>query len=263
MIFAVDDIGTELRFHQPPQRIVSLVPSQSELLADLGLLPQLVGVTKFCEHPAQLKKQITVVGGTKQVHFDKIMALSPEVILCNKEENTREMVEALRDIAPVHVSDIKTITDSLRLITSYGHLFDCEDRAKALRNKIENGYKQFEVAMSEVASIPVLYVIWKNPWMVAGQDTFIHEMLTLARFKNLAPTGGSRYPEIEWESFEKRETQILLSSEPFPFSEEHVAAFQQDGWIAHRVDGTYFSWYGSRLRYAFDYLQRLRASLKI
>ena len=129
MISLKDQLNREIKLNAIPKRIVSLVPSQTELLVDLGLEDSIVGLTKFCVHPVHLRKSKTIVGGTKQVHYDKIKALQPDVILCNKEENTKEMVEALEKIAPVHVSDIFTIEDTITLMTQYGKLFSVEEKA--------------------------------------------------------------------------------------------------------------------------------------
>ena len=248
----------ELKDH--PQRIVSLVPSQTELLVDLGLRKQIVGLTKFCVHPKELRKEKKVVGGTKQVHYDRIKALEPDLILCNKEENTKEMVTELEKIAPVHVSDIFTIEDSLELILQYGEIFGVMEKASEMVEKIKFLREEFQKEMQEVPERKVAYFIWKNPWMVAGGDTFIDHLLELNRFKNVFSEEDSRYPEIVLEQLEQKEVElVLLSTEPFPFKSKDKEELKKEAGLnrVHVVDGEYFSWYGSRLIEAFAYFRKL------
>lgn len=158
-------------------KIVSLVPSQTELLCDLGLQDSLVGITKFCVHPTNLRTQKVIVGGTKQVNFEKIQALKPDVILCNKEENTLEMVNVLRDIAPVHVADVTTLEDVYDLIHEYGEMFSCVKEAQQMVGKLQGLCQDWQIKVAEFPSLRVVYFIWKDPWMVAGGNTFINTLL--------------------------------------------------------------------------------------
>ena len=252
----------ELNIKAVPKRIISLVPSQTELLVALGLEENIVGITKFCVHPDHLRKSKTIVGGTKKVHFDKIRDLNPEIILCNKEENTLEMVMELEKIAPVHVSEIIGFEDVLNLIEMYGKLFDRDREANQLILKLRKEKKEFE---KEIPIIPkkVAYFIWRDPWMVAGGDTFINSLLKLNGWENIFENKESRYPEIIVEELKDLKPDlILLSSEPFPFKEKHVEEMRQ---ICNArielVDGEYFSWYGSRLIRAFDYFKKLQKLL--
>src|SRR5690606_10328332 len=160
-----------------PLRIVSLVPSQTELLYDLGLEDQVVGITKFCVHPYHFKSVKTIVGGTKKVNLDRIQSLDPDIILCNKEENTREMVAELNSIAPVHVSDVCTIADTLALIEQYGQLFACRTEASRITAKIDSRLREFKLFMQDKPVLKVAYFIWREPWMVAGGNTFIDHLL--------------------------------------------------------------------------------------
>jgi len=259
-----DQLNRKIELKEVPQRIVSLVPSQTELLVDLGLEQQILGITKFCVHPEDLRKQKKVVGGTKQVHFDRIAALEPDIILCNKEENTREMVTELEKIAPVHVSDIYTIDDSLELIRQYGEIFEVAGKASEIIEKIQLEKAGFQEYIKDFPERKVAYFIWKNPWMVAGKDTFIDHLLELNRFKNAFLEEDSRYPEISLAQLDEREVEVvLLSTEPFPFKEEDVEALEKEvklGYI-QIVDGEYFSWYGSRLTAAFTYFRKVQAVL--
>jgi ABC-type Fe3+-hydroxamate transport system substrate-binding protein len=242
-------------------RIVSLVPSQTELLVDLGLKSKLVGVTKFCVHPENLRKEVTVVGGTKQVHFDKIRALQPDVILCNKEENTLEMVLELKKIARVKVSDINTFEDALQLIKCYGELFDTTSSSEKIIEQIHTNRTNFQLKLTQIRRKKAAYFIWQQPYMVVANNTFINAMLEEAGFDNVFKF-RSRYPEIELTDKDLQQTEfILLSSEPFPFKREHEAYFKKifPEKEVIIVDGEMFSWYGSRLLKCYDYFIEIQS----
>lgn len=256
----IDQLNRTIRFETPPKRIVSLVPSQTELLCDLGLENYLVGVTKFCVHPHHIKAKAMVVGGTKQINSDKIKALQPDIILCNKEENTKAIVFDCEAIAPVHVSDIYNLDDSLELIQQYGTLFNTIEKAQHLIKKITFEAKGFKAFIENRPSFKTLYFIWRDPWMVAGKNTFINYLLRLNKFENY--TKNKRYPEIELVSNANVEL-VLLSSEPFPFKEVHkkkLKMFYPKAKVL-LVDGEMFSWYGSRLTKAFQYFRWLHEHL--
>jgi len=258
-----DQLGNTLQFLGPPQRIVSLVPSQTELIVDLGLEKQLCGITKFCVHPKTLRNDKTIVGGTKTVNYEKITALSPDIILCNKEENTKEIVATLSLNYRVHVSDVQTLDDALSLIQDYGHIFSCEARAALISTKIQSEIKAFSHFTSTLSSLRVIYCIWQNPWMTVGSDTFIHHLLAQNKFQNVYEH-ALRYPEVSDVDFQRLSLDlVLLSSEPFPFQEKHIPAAQrlQPHAKIVLVDGEYFSWYGSRLTKAFAYFSTLRSQL--
>lgn len=246
-----------------PKRIISLVPSQTELLYDLGLENSIVGLTKFCVHPDHARKTKTIVGGTKTIHLEKIKALSPDIILCNKEENTREIVEMCTKIAPTHVSDIFDLNDSKNLITAYGNLFSKKIEASYIIQKIDSQQKEFEKFIEKKDLLKVAYFIWRNPWMVAANSTFINYLLTINKFENIYGD-LERYPEIDITNLGKKSDLefILLSSEPYPFKEEHaieLSSYTEVKTIF--VDGEFFSWYGSRLIKAFEYFKKLRTSI--
>jgi ABC-type Fe3+-hydroxamate transport system substrate-binding protein len=232
-------------------------------LVDLGLEENIVGVTKFCVHPKNLRKDKVVVGGTKNVHLEKIKALQPNFILCNKEENTKEIVENCGKIATTHVSDICTIEDIIALTAYYGTLFSCEEKALALTNELQGKIKDFKRFVQEKPTLKVVYFIWKNPWMIAANNTFINHLLELTKLENCYKS-ESRYPEIALEDLKTKEIDaIFLSSEPFPFKEENSLDFKNHTGNTNivLVDGEYFSWYGSRLLKAFDYFKELRKRL--
>lgn len=262
-MFFKDQLNRKLQISEIPQRIVSLVPSQTELLVDLGLENAIVGVTKFCVHPKHLIHEKKIVGGTKQVHYDKIKSLKPDIILCNKEENTKEMISELELIAPVHISDIYTIEDSLELITMYGDLFNKVEDSEVLVDQIKLKLKNFKTIILKRPKLKVAYFIWKNPWMVAANQTFINEMLLLNNFVNVYQD-TNRYPEIALSNLkEKQPDIILLSSEPYPFKDNDIFEFKS---ICSEskviiVDGEAFSWYGSRLLKALDYFQEVQKTI--
>lgn len=241
----------------PPRRIVSLVPSQTELLFDLGLGERVVGVTKFCMHPAEARKQAAVVGGTKNFHFEQIDALKPDLIIGNKEENYQEGIEQLAAKYPVWMSDITTLNDALDMIRRVGLLTGRKGPADALAQQIGTALGQLPVASEPIRAA---YFIWRKPYMVAAGGTFINDLLQRAGFQNVFGD-LSRYPEITAEQLQAAAPQqILLSSEPYPFTEKHLAEFQKLCPEAHIriVDGELFSWYGSRLQHTAAYFQTLR-----
>jgi len=254
-----DQLGRILKFKSAPKRIISLVPSQTELICDLGLEDALVGVTKFCVHPHHTTTNVTHVGGTKQIKVEVIKALKPDIILCNKEENTQEIVEACQEIAPVHISDIFTIDDTLELIKMYGELFNVNDKALHIYKAIQTCKADFLTFIAHKPKRKVAYFIWKTPWMVAASNTFIHELLQLNNFENSFQY-LSRYPEVNLDAAALQDTDlILLSSEPYPFKEKHINLLKTTFKTAkiQLVDGEMFSWYGSRLLLAFNYFKTL------
>ncbi len=254
-----DQLNRNIQLNHTPKKIVSLVPSQTELVVDLGLEKELLGVTKFCVHPETLLKQKTVVGGTKQVHYDKIRKLNPDIILCNKEENTKEMISELEKIAPVHISDVSNMSDAIELINRYGELFLVEKVAQNLVKDIQRKFHDFKTFISGRPILKVAYFIWRKPWMVVANNTFINEMLKINNFEN-SLGNLNRYPEIDLEVLKVNAPElILLSSEPYPFNQEHKSLLSKEFPKSKVliVDGELFSWYGSRLLKSFDYFKKL------
>ena len=247
------------------QKIVSLVPRQTELLFDLVLENEIVGLTKFCVHPFHAKQSTTIVGGTKNIKIEKIKALNPDIILCNKEENTKEIVEACSEICTVHVSDIFTMEDAMDLIKYYGDIFNKRVEASAMIQKLEFKRNDFKNYIQNKEVLSVAYFIWRKPWMVAANQTFINHLLELNKFHNIY-SNKERYPEVELKKIrlEGDPELVFLSSEPYPFKEEH--AFEVGRFTHHAktvfVDGEMFSWYGSRLLKSFDYFKKLRERIE-
>ena len=256
-----DQIGRVLHISKTPKRIISLVPSQTELLYDLGLENSIVGITKFCVHPSKVKKIKKVVGGTKNINVEKIKALQPDIILCNKEENTKDIVEACENICSTHVSDIFTLEDSKQIISEYGTLFNRKVEARLMIEQLNFELNNFLSYIEEKPILKAAYFIWRNPWMVAANNTFINHLLELNKYENIY-TNKERYPEIQLKSIQSEDNLdlIFLSSEPYPFKEKHV--IEMSSYLPYSkivlVDGEMFSWYGSRLLKAFDYFKELR-----
>jgi len=260
----IDDIGTLHTFDKVSQRIISLVPSQTELLVDLGLESNIVGITKFCVHPKDLRAKKQIVGGTKKVDYDKIRALAPDIIICNKEENTLEIVETLRKICTVWVTDIVTVEDNFKMISDFGNLFDCVAEAENWNKKLAFALSDFKNFIQNKSVKKVAYFIWKKPYMVAGSNNFINELLELNHFEN-AFANQQRYPQIELQDLNVHGDLdfVFLSSEPYPFKRKD--ALEMADFInpvkSILVDGEMFSWHGSRLLKAFDYFKELHQKL--
>lgn len=239
-----------------PKRIISLVPSQTELLYHLGLDEEVAGITKFCVHPAHWFKTKTRVGGTKAVNIEVVKSLQPDLILANKEENLKEEVDALAALFPVYTSDIANLAQALLMIEDVGRLTDTITSASAIIQTIR---EKFALFTPQNPRVRAAYLIWQEPYMTVGADTFIHDMLTRCGFENIFKN-QLRYPVVTIEEINQQDCQILLlSSEPFPFKEKHVAALQSQlpSTKIILVDGEMFSWYGSRLIQAPEYFQQV------
>lgn len=268
-ICITDQLNNVINFSFPPERIVSLVPSQTELLYDLGLDEEVIGITKFCIHPKVWFRQKTRIGGTKTVDVGKVKNLQPDLIIANKEENVKEQIEELRHIAPLYISDINSLNDALDMIGDIGKLVDKQERARTLINKLEEAFKQLKPVNQPVNTA---YLIWKNPYMAAGGNTFINDMLNRCGLKNVFQN-TNRYPEVTIDRFSNATCQssgdwvltsancqlVLLSSEPYPFKQKHIEELQLQlpQCKISLVDGEMFSWYGSRLLYAAEYFKNL------
>jgi len=248
-----DQLNRTIFISRLPQRIVSLVPSQTELLVDLGLEDRIVGVTKFCVHPKGLKNRLTIVGGTKNYRMEVIEKLQPDLIIGNKEENERVGIEELMINYPVWMSNICSVEDSFGMITDLGDLLGASVQAEKVVRRLK-----FNFSRSLPRKGSAIYLIWNDPIMVAGRGTFINEMLEFAGFSNMVRS--ARYPGLSPEELiGYNPDYLLLSSEPYPFGESHRSFFQS--LLPHSkiglVDGEMFSWYGSRLLHARDYFETL------
>jgi ABC-type Fe3+-hydroxamate transport system substrate-binding protein len=253
-----DQMGFKVTVNYSPKRIISLVPSQTELLFDLGLDEEVVGITKFCVHPENWFRNKTKIGGTKNIDFDKIEKLNPDLIIGNKEENKEEQIKQLMQRYQVWMSDIHNLDDAFEMIRSVGKLVDKYDKAEALAKSISSNFKQLH--FHNLPMRKVAYFIWKDPYMSIGRNSFINSMLEVCNFKNVFRDGKNDYPEVSKDEIKSASPEfILLSSEPFPFKEKHIPEFKEVCPEAKilLVDGEYFSWYGSRLLGAPNYFTKL------
>ncbi|MGI8950761.1 MAG: ABC transporter substrate-binding protein [Chitinophagaceae bacterium] len=264
MFSCKDQLSRSIEFKHLPKRIISLVPSQTELLHDLGLNEEVIGITKFCVHPKNWFRNKTKIGGTKNINIEKIKSLKPDLIIANKEENVKEQIEELEKFVPVWISDVNNFEDALNMIKFVGELTAKTEEAHKLITQIENEFHELNFFLSTVNSqLSVVYLIWKNPYIAAAGDTFIGEMLRRCRFQNVFEN-KKRYPQIELNSLLSANYQlILLSSEPYPFKEKHIDEIKKelpDSKVI-LVDGEMFSWYGSRMLRAADYFKTLIAQI--
>lgn len=239
----------------PPQRIISLVPSQTELLHDLRIDERVVGITKFCERPIEWQLAKTKVGGTKSINMEKIVELQPDIIIGNKEENDKQSIELLQKRYPVWMSDINTLEDAIAMILAVGEI---AERGRESKTMVETIRDEFAKVIKTEGT--VLYLIWNEPWMGVGANTFIHSILSLIGYKNVL-NSIERYPKLTMDKIKSLNPDyIFLSSEPYPFREKHMEELKLHLPEARirLVDGQFFSWYGSRLMKAPAYFNQLQ-----
>jgi ABC-type Fe3+-hydroxamate transport system substrate-binding protein len=258
-----DQLGRVVTINYPPRRIVSIVPSQTELLFDLGLDEEVVGITKFCIHPIEKFAARTKVGGTKKLKIELIRQLQPDLIIGNKEENTQEEIELLMQEFPVWMSDIHNLEEALITISDIGELVNRTPEAAYLNHLINAGFSDLQtLAVQKKIDFRVAYLIWKDPYMFAGQDTFIDDILRKVGLQNVITM--PRYPSLTLSQLQTENCKlVLLSSEPYPFKEKHIEEIQRalPNAKVMLVDGEMFSWYGSRLVKAVEYLFYLQDRL--
>jgi ABC-type Fe3+-hydroxamate transport system substrate-binding protein len=263
-------MGQEVAVPDSPQRIISLVPSQTELLFELGLDEQIVGLTRFCIHPGNKTHAKERIGGTKDFDLEKIKALNPDLIIGNKEENYEEGITELKKLYPVWMSDITTLEDSYDMMSSIGDMTGRQTAAKNLVGEIKNGFSQIislpdrqAGQQSTFTNNSCAYFIWRKPYMVAAKGTFIDQMLGILGVRNVFDD-KDRYPEVTAADIAARKPDwIFLSSEPYSFTDKHKAEFRAICPNARIliVNGELFSWYGSRLKYTPEYFKQLRDSM--
>ena len=261
MPFFTDQLHRTIELNKKPERIISLVPSQTELLFHLGLDTEVVGITKFCIHPGHWYREKQRVGGTKNINLQKIIELRPDLVIANKEENVQAQIEELAGLFPVWVSDVNTLEEAYDMIERIGSLTGKDAAAKQLSANIQTAFSGLQTPNS----IPqTAYLIWKDPYMTIGSDTFIHDMMIKAGFENVF-AAQKRYPRITIEDMRNAACELLLlSSEPYPFKQKHIEELQQQlpKTKVVLVDGEMFSWYGSRLQKAPAYFQTLHEQIK-
>jgi ABC-type Fe3+-hydroxamate transport system substrate-binding protein len=249
-----DQCGHNIHINGSAKRLISLVPSQTEFLFHLGLDTEVIGITRYCVHPTQWKLTKTIVGGTKDLNIDAIISLRPDLIIANKEENTKGAISELQQHLPVWVSDINDLTSAKEMMVQIGKMVSRSDQANEIVEQINSAFQE----VKRIKRARVLYLIWRKPWMAAGSDTFINDMLNCVGLENAVKP--NRYPELTDEDIQQLKADyIFLSSEPFPFREKHIEELKKIS--PHStlilVDGEMFSWYGSRLRLAPAYFNSL------
>lgn len=258
-----DQMGKRVAVPLRPQRIVSLVPSQTELLFDLGLENEIIGVTRFCIHPVEKITHKTKVGGTKNFQIEKIKSLNPDLIIGNKEENYQEGIAELKQNFPVWMSDIYTLDDAYTMMNAIGGITNKQTEAQSIVSQIQSDFKELSIINHQLSIRSCAYFIWRKPYMVAASSTFIDHMLGIFGVRNVF-AGRSRYPEVSSEQIAAQKPDLIfLSSEPYPFSERHIDEFKHicpDARVII-VDGELFSWYGSRLKHTAAYFEQLRKLL--
>ena len=270
-----DQLGRTVDLPTTPRSIVSLVPSITELLYTLQLDEQVTGITKFCIHPETWFRQKTRVGGTKNIKTSVIQQLQPDLIIANKEENVQAQIEELAQQYPVWISDVNNLADALEMIEQIGTITSTLPAAARLISQINTAFTKLQTLPGQV--IPARtgtdgqtgttyqpktgYLIWRNPYMTIGSDTFIHDMLARCGFQNIFEH-STRYPVIDTWQLSHCDL-LLLSSEPFPFQQKHIDELQPHlpNTKIMLVDGEMFSWYGSRLLHAPAYFATLLNSI--
>ncbi|MCE2741903.1 MAG: helical backbone metal receptor [Sphingobacteriales bacterium] len=254
----IDQMGNLISIPNEPLRIVSIVPSQTELLYDLGLQDEVLGQTLFCIHPKEMHSLKPRIGGTKKLDIQKIRALKPNLIIGNKEENSQDQIEILMQEFPVWMSDIQNLDQALEMIVKLGHVVNKTEKAQEITAQLQS---DFNGLVRTETPKKCLYLIWRKPWMAAGDNTFINDLLQRMGLQNAATGFSGRYPTISMEEIKRAEPDcIFLSSEPYPFKEKHIQELSEICPHAQieLVDGELFSWYGSRLLHSVKYLKTLQ-----
>ncbi|MCR9155159.1 MAG: helical backbone metal receptor [Bacteroidetes bacterium] len=247
----IDQLGRSVELKKAPQRIVSAVPSLSELIVDLGAEQRLVGITSWCVHPTNLLLDKKVIGGTKNLDISKIRSLKPDLIIANKEENPQDQIEALAKEFPVWVSDVRSLDQAFDMIAMLAKLLELENRGANLLGELAELRKGCRAS----DGLSYLYFIWKDPYMVAGKDTYISSLFDEIGMQNLAPENEERYPQLSLQSIQElKPDRIILSSEPYSFKAVELKTFHELGMRSLLVSGELFTWYGSRIKACLKYL---------
>jgi len=251
----IDQLNRSVELDELPKKIISIVPSQTELLFDLGLNPEIIGITKFCTHPYDKVKRFTKIGGTKQLNVPLIKLLNPDLIIANKEENDQVQIEELMKLFPVWISDINNLPEAVKMVETVGEMVDKKKEALKISKDI---IANFSHLVKPSRQLKVAYLIWRKPYMVAGSGTFIDSILKLCGYANVIEQ--TRYPELSSNAIiQANPDLIMLSSEPYPFGKKHIQEFKDmlPNAKVILVDGEMFSWYGSRMVLAPEYFNSI------
>ncbi|REB04706.1 iron ABC transporter substrate-binding protein [Sporosarcina sp. BI001-red] len=248
-----DALGRTVTYTYPPKRIVSLCPGITDTLFALELQDEVIGRTRFCIHPSPAVLDVKAVAGTKDIKLDAILQLKPDLIIAEKEENTRDIVEALEQHLPVYVAEVQNVQEAYTMIENIGDVTDRRDQAQSLVSEIQEGFQ----SLHGLTSGSAMYVIWKKPYMAAGRTTYIDSLLETLGFSNPVREFSGRYPELTTHDFQSANPDlVLLASEPYPFKEKHIPEFQEilPNASILPIDGEMF-WYGPRMLEATSYFR--------
>ena len=260
----IDDLGRPIELQSTSKKIISLVPSITELLFDLSLDKEIVACTSFCVHPKEKVKNLVKVGGPKDFNLDKIRDIKPDLIIAVKEENNKDLVLEISKEFPLVVFDIVDVESAIKSIKSIGKIVGKEKEATLVLHDIDKEKENINSISRQLET--ALYLIWNKPMMSINAGTFISEMMHFSGFKNIFSESRAAYPRVSKQEIDKYEPKyILLSSEPFSFTEKHRKVYQEQFPYAKvvLVDGEMFSWYGSRMIKAFRYFGNLRKSISL
>jgi ABC-type Fe3+-hydroxamate transport system substrate-binding protein len=262
----IDAAGQHHEICQGEARIVSLVPSITELVCELGLKRNLVGRTGFCVHPKGALRSVSKVGGTKTVDFEKLKSLAPTHVILNIDENTRETAEVLKDLVPnLIVTHPQAPLDNIALYHLLGGIFGRDAEAEKLATSFDAAHARLVASQANVKRRNVLYLIWKGPWMTVSRDTYISRTLALIGLDTIPAITADRYPKIDLETAAVDADIVLLSTEPYNFRDKHVAALSgfpyMNGKTIRLIDGEMTSWYGPRAIAGMEYLGNFRRAL--
>ncbi|MEO4055212.1 helical backbone metal receptor [Solibacillus sp. CAU 1738] len=250
----IDHLGRKVQIPFPPKRIISICPAITETLYHLGLEEEIVGRTKYCIYPKQQVEHATIVGGTKQVEFDVIQSLQPDLIIAEKEENTPEIIEMLETHFPVFVFQIESIHEAYRMIKDAGMLTGREEESTKLLGEVSESFQQLPKKRGRAA-----YMMWRKPYMVVGATTYINDVLQTLGFENPFTTYEGRYPAVDITALQQEQLDYLfLSTEPFPFAQKHIdeLAVHLPNTTIQIINGEMF-WYGSKMKEAAHYFQKI------
>ncbi|WP_217585771.1 helical backbone metal receptor [Lentibacillus saliphilus] len=251
----VDHLNRPIQYTYPPQRIVSLCPAITETMFHIGLGDSIVGRTRFCKYPEEDDvKHVTNIGGTKDIKLERIKSLQPDLIIAEKEENTKEIVDTLAAHFPVFVFEIQTVNDAYRMIQDLGMITNHQTAADQLVQTIKAEFR----SLPQTNGYRVAYMIWQDPYMVVGKETYIQSMLNNMGFVNPFTTLHSRYPIVTEQDLKSAALDyVFLATEPFPFRDQHLDAFRRilPNVTPIIVDGEML-WYGAKMLQAVQYFKK-------
>lgn len=261
----VDCLGREITLPKNISRIVSLVPSISELIYDLNVEDKLVGVTKFCVHPKYFQIEKTVIGGVQDFDIEKIKELNPDVVFASKDENFEDEIAELEKFVPVYVTDVKNINEAKQMISNFGDLLNRRNEATKILMKIDLQLSDLSKITDDLLYRSGAYLVWNEPWVAAGKETFVDSMLKLIKVDNVFSNLNERYPMVTGANIHLGNPDIvMLPTEPFKFEDQQameISAHTHDA-ATFFVDGEVFAWYGSRLVKSIDQLKLLVLKFK-